>query len=168
MAKKEIIKEEEKKEVNNTISDNEKKSKMIQICLISIGLIVVLVVVMFLTRGLRLSQEEKLSKSLTDLGEEFYTEFYYDEISKGKTSDELAEFLSGFQDVGIKVNLDNLSRYNDNANEEEIAKFKNEKDEACDKTNTRAVIYPKSPYGKNDFTIKAELDCGFEKAAEEK
>ncbi len=168
MAKKEIIKEEEKKEVKNTLSDNEKKSKMIQICLISIGLIVVLVVVMFLTRGLRLSQEEKLSKSLTDLGKEFYTEFYYDEISKGKTSDELAEFLSGFQDVGIKVNLDNLSRYNDNANEEEIAKFKNEKDEACDKTNTRAVIYPKSPYGKNDFTIKAELDCGFEKAAEEK
>ena len=102
------------------------------------------------------------------MGKEFYTEFYYDEISKGKTSDELAEFLSGFQDVGIKVNLDNLSRYNDNANEEEIAKFKNEKDEACDKTNTRAVIYPKSPYGKNDFTIKAELDCGFEKAAEEK
>ena len=60
MAKKEIIKEEEKKEVKNTLSDNEKKSKMIQICLISIGLIVVLVVVMFLTRGLRLSQEEKV------------------------------------------------------------------------------------------------------------
>ena len=164
MAKKEIIKEE-KKEVSNTLTKEEKNKKMIQICAISVGLIIVLVVVLFLTRGLRATKEEKLNKSLTNLGEKFYTEFYYDEISKGKSADELSEFLSRFQDVGIKVNLDNLARYNDNANEEEIAEFVNEKGEACNRDNTRAVIYPKSPYGKNDYTIKAELDCGF---AEEK
>lgn len=168
MAKKEIIKEDKKEETKETISKNDKKKKMIQICAISIGLIIVLAVVLFLTKGSRLSQEEKLSKSLTQMGEEFYTEFYYEEISKGKTSSEVSEFLSKFQDVGIKVNLDNLSRYNDNANEEEIAEFKNEDGDACDKTNTRAVIYPKSPYGKDDYTIKAELDCGFDTKTEEK
>lgn len=167
MAKKEIIKEEEtkevkKEEVRETISKEEKKKKMIQICAIAVGLIIVFIVVLFLTRGIRLSQEEKLNKSLTKMGEEFYTEFYYSEISKDKTSTEVSEFLSKFQDVGIKVNLDNLSRYNDNANEDEIANFKNEDGTECNKTNTRAVIYPKSPYGKNDYTIKVELDCGFE------
>lgn len=161
MAKKDIIKEE-KEEVKETISKEEKKKKMIQICAIAVGLIVVFIVVLFLTRGLRLSQEEKLNKSLTEMGEEFYTEFYYTEISKDKTSTEVSEFLSKFQDVGIKVNLDNLSRYNDNANEDEIANFKNEDGTECNKTNTRAIIYPKSPYGKNDYTIKVELDCGFE------
>lgn len=167
MAKKEIIKEEEtkevkKEEVRETISKEEKKKKMIQICAIAVGLIIVFIVVLFLTRGIRLSQEEKLNKSLTKMGEEFYTEFYYSEISKDKTSTEVSEFLSKFQDVGIKVSLDNLSRYNDNANEDEIANFKNEDGTECNKTNTRAVIYPKSPYGKNDYTIKVELDCGFE------
>lgn len=161
MAKKEIIKEE-KKEVKETISKDEKKKKMIQICAISVGLIVVFVVVLLLTKGIKLSQEDKLSKSLTNMGEEFYTEFYYGEISKGKTSSEVSEFLAKFKDVGIKVNLENLSRYNDNANEEEIANFKNNDGTECNKTNTRAVIYPTSPYGKNDYTIKVELDCGFE------
>lgn len=162
MAKKDIIKEEKKEEVKGTISKDEKKKKMIQICAISVGIIVVFVVVLFLTKGIRLSQEEKLNKSLTKMGEEFYTEFYYSEISKDKTSTEVSEFLSKFQDVGIKVNLDNLSRYNDNTNEDEIANFKNDNGTECNKTNTRAVIYPKSPYGKNDYTIKVELDCGFE------
>ena len=35
-------------------------------------------------------------------------------------------------------------------------------------TNTRAIIYPTSPYGKNDYTIKVELDCGFEQTTEAK
>lgn len=168
MAKKDIIKEEEKKEVKQeevkgTLGKEEKKKKMIQICAIAVGLIVVFIIVLFLTKGVfGLSKEEKLEKSLTKMGEEFYTEFYYTEISKNKTSNEVSEFLSKFQDVGIKVNLDNLSRYNDNTNEDEIANFKNDDGTECNKTNTRAVIYPKSPYGKNDYTIKAELDCGFE------
>ena len=167
MAKKEIIKEE-KVEVKETENNVDKKKKMIQICAIAVGLIAIFAAVLFLTGGVKLSQKDKLSDSLTKMGKEFYSEFYYEEISKGKTSKEVSEFLSKFQDVGIKVNLDNLSRYNDNANEEEIANFKNEDGEACNKTNTRAVIYPKSPYGKEDYTIKVELDCGFETEKEAK
>lgn len=169
MAKKkeEIIENNEVKEEKVVAEKNSSNNKkVIQIVIIVVVLAVVLGVVFILTKGVRLSDEEKLEKSLTKMGETFYTDFYYTEISKNKTSQEVSEFLAKFQDVGIKVNLDNLSRYNDGANEDEIAKFKNG-DKECDKTNTRAVIYPKSPYGKSDYTIKAELDCGFE-AKEEK
>ncbi len=170
MAKKEIKNEEitETKEIKEekVVPKEKNNNKVIQIIAIVIVLAAVLGIVLFLTKDARLSNEEKLEKSLTKMGEKFYTDFYYTEISKNKTSQEVSEFLAKFQDVGIKVNLDNLSRYNDGANEDEIAKFKND-DRECDKTNTRAVIYPKSPYGKSDYTIKAELDCGF-KAKEEK
>ena len=37
---------------------------------------------------------------------------------------------------------------------------------ACNTTSTRAIIYPKSPYGRKDYTIKVELDCGFENTSE--
>ena len=47
-----------------------------------------------------------------------------------------------------------------------IKNFKNG-DKACDKTNTMVIIYPTSPYGKNNYNVQVNLDCGF-KATEEK
>lgn len=164
MAKKEIKEEVKTKEMTK----EEKRNKMILICSIAVGLVIVFVVVFCLTTRSNKSLEDELSESLTKMGEEFYTDFYYVEISKGKTATEISDNLSKFKDIGIKINLDNLSRYNDGKNKEEIAKFKNEKGTACDMTNTRAIIYPTSPYGKNDYTIKVELDCGFEQTTEAK
>lgn len=166
MAKKEIIKEEnenlkETNEKEKTLTKNQKGKKIIQICLIAVLLIVVFVVVFILTGGYKVSLEDKLSKSLTNMGKEFYTDFYYKEISANKTSAEISDFLSKYKDVGIKINLDNLSRYNEEDNENKIKEFKNEDGKECNKTNTKAIIYPKSPYGEKDFTIEVELDCGF-------
>lgn len=165
MSEKEI--KEEKLE-NKKIVKPSKGKKLIQICAIAVGLIIVFIFILYLTRGSRMSLEESLNKSLTKMGEEFYTEFYYAEISKDKTTTEISEFLSKFQDVGIKVNLDNLSRYNDGENDKKVKEFKNEKGTKCNTTSTRAIIYPKSPYGKNDYTIEVELDCGFDTADENK
>lgn len=155
----------EVKETKNT-STTSTKTRMIQIIALAVGLIIIFAVILFLTRGLGVSLEDKLSNSLTKMGEEFYTDFYYTEISKNKSADEVSEFLSKFKDVGIKVNLDNLSRYNEEKNKETIETFKNEKGTKCNTTSTRAIIYPESPYGKNDYTIKVELDCGFESTSE--
>lgn len=155
----------EVKETKNT-STTSTKTRMIQIIALAVGLIIIFAVILFLTRGLGVSLEDKLSNSLTKMGEEFYTDFYYTEISKNKSDDEVSEFLSKFKDVGIKVNLDNLSRYNEEKNKETIETFKNEKGTKCNTTSTRAIIYPASPYGKNDYTIKVELDCGFESTSE--
>lgn len=164
---KEKEKIEEKNEVKNE-KGFDKKKKMIQICAIAVGLIVVFAIVLWLTRGSNLSLEDSLSKSLKNMGEEFYTEFYYAEVTRDKTTTEISEFLSKFQDVGIKVSLDNLSRYEEGKNEKEIEKFKNEKGTKCNTTSTRAIIYPKSPYGKKDYTVSVELDCGFESKTENK
>lgn len=162
MTKKETSKTTEVENKNNTNT----KTKMIQIIALAAGLIIIFAVILFLTRGSRLSLEDKLNNSLTKMGEEFYTDFYYNEISKNKTTEEITEFLSKFKDVGIKINLDNLSRYNEKKNAETIKTFKNEKGTACNTTSTRAIIYPKSPYGRKDYTIKVELDCGFENTSE--
>ena len=94
------------------------------------------------------------------MGREFYEDFYYEQV--GTSSDERTNLLSKFTDIGIKVDLDNLGRYKNGEFKEKISEFKNTKtDEKCNKTNTKVIIYPKSPYGKTDYTIKAELDCGF-------
>ena len=106
------------------------------------------------------SNEKKLDTSLVEMGREFYEDFYYEQV--GTSSDERTNLLSKFTDIGIKVDLDNLGRYKNGEFKEKISEFKNTKtDEKCNKTNTKVIIYPKSPYGKTDYTIKAELDCGF-------
>ncbi len=165
MAKKEIIKKEnenlkEIKEKEKTLTKNQKGKKIAKICLIAVLLIIVFVVVFILT-SYKVSLEDKLSKSLTNMGKEFYTDFYYKEISANKTSKEISDFLSRYKDMGIKINLDNLLKYNEEGNKNKIKEFKNEDGKECNKTNTKAIIYPKSPYGEKDFTIEIELDCEF-------
>ena len=96
---------------------------------------------------------------VVEMGRSFYENFYYEQV--GSSADERSTLLSKFTDIGIKVDLDNLSRYNNGEFKDEISKFKN-KNEDCNKTNTKVVIYPKSPYGKTDYTVSTELDCGFE------
>ena len=163
---KEEIKEEVKKEEKVVAKEPAKKvssEKFGAIVALVIGFVVVCACIFLLAKFvfLKPSLESNLNTSLKNMGESFYTEFYYTEISKNKSKSEVSEFLEKFKDVGIKINLDNLERYNDGKNKEEIAKFKNEKGKACNKTTTQAVIYPKSPYGKTDYRVEANLDCGF-------
>lgn len=109
------------------------------------------------------NQEEKLTKKLEQVGSEFYTEFYYDQISAGKTEEEINEFLTRFVDIGIKVDIDNLSRFNEDKYSNIVEEFYNKKGkQACDVRNTKALIYPVAPFGKNDFKVSSELDCGFD------
>ena len=71
--------------------------------------------------------------------------------------------LKKYEELGIKVNLDNLSRYNNKENEELVKTFVNNKNnEACNLQDTKVIIYPKSPYNKTDYTIEVQLVCGFE------
>ncbi|NLJ17503.1 hypothetical protein [Globicatella sulfidifaciens] len=106
--------------------------------------------------------QAKLGKKLEEVGQDFYENFYYDQISSSKTEEETTEFLERFEEVGIKVNLDNLSRFDEEKYPNLIDTFKNKKDNIeCDIRNTRVIIYPKEPYTKTDYEINHELDCGF-------
>lgn len=141
--------------INNKNNDNGKAKFVIIAIVVVLAAIVIGILV---SRGG--GNEKALDASLKEMGKSFYENFYYEQI--GSSADERTSLLSKFTNVGIKIDLDNLSRYNDGEFKEEISKFKNNKtNDKCNKTNTRVVIYPKSPYGKTDYTIKTELDCGF-------
>ena len=134
------------------------KKAIILIAVIIVVIIAVISVLLFAKK----SNETELNKSLEEMGKSFYENFYYEQI--GTSSDERSSLLSKFTTVGIKIDLDNLGRYENGKFKDEISKFVNNKtDEKCNKSNTKVTIYPKSPYGKTDYTVKTELDCGFDK-----
>lgn len=146
-----------KKDVKETNKDNKKLIGFIIAGVIVVAIIIV-GVLFFLNKK---DNQKELETSLTEMGREFYEDFYYEQV--GSSADERTNLLSKFTDIGIKVDLDNLGRYKNGEFKEKISEFKNNKtDEKCNKTNTKVVIYPKSPYGKTDYTIKTELECGFE------
>lgn len=144
-------------EVGKKEKQENKKIKIL-VSLIIIVILVVTVTMIFLKR----SNEEELNTSLKEMGKNFYENFYYEQI--GSSSDERNALLSKFTTIGIKVDLENLGRYNDGEFSKEIKEFKNNKTRKnCNKTKTKVIIYPKTPYGKTDYKIETELDCGFKK-----
>lgn len=141
--------EEKKKELNKNA-----------IIIIAAVLVIAVAVVLFLVLGKKDNKSE-IENSLTEMGKSFYENFYYEQI--GSSANERTSLLSKFTTIGIKVDLENLERYNDGEFSKEIKKLKNNKtNKMCNKTKTKVIIYPKSPYGKTDYTIKTELDCGFD------
>ena len=110
------------------------------------------------------SQEAKLEKKLTTVGSDFYENLYYDHIAANMSEEELIEFFEKYIEIGIKVDLDNLARFDEEKYPSLIEEFVNsETKDECHVRNTKAVIYPIAPFGKEDYTIEAELDCGFDK-----
>ncbi len=144
----------EKKEKKNTSS-----KEIFKIIIILGLLVVVFAVILFLAKNFRMSLEDRLNKNLIELGEEFYSDYYYGDISINKTSDEVSKFLSKFETTGISVNLDTLSKYDNERRKSKVSKFEKGN---CDTLNTKVIIYPKSPYGKRDYSITAELHCEFD------
>ena len=122
-------------------------------------LIVVLLVVLLVVFGKK-SNEKELESSLNKMGSSFYENFYYEQI--GSSADDRTSLLSKFSTIGIKIDLENLGRYNDGEFKKDIKEFKNSlTGEKCNQTKTKVIIYPKSPYGKTDYKIETELSCGF-------
>ena len=125
-------------------------------------LIIIIVVAIMLFGGKKVSQEEKLTESLEEMGSDFYENYYYPQIAKSQSDPET--FVKKYENMGIKINLENLSRYDTKKNKEKLTEFINKKTkEECDKETTRVIIYPKSPYDKKSYEMKIELVCGFDK-----
>jgi len=137
----------------------ENQKKVVFVGLTVIVIVVAIILGFFLLKGK--SKEEVLKSYLHDMGIEFYENLYYQQI--GKTDDARKDFLSNFSDIGVKINLDSLSRYNAESNKEKIEAFKNPKtNESCNKENSKVIIYPQEPYGQKDYRVEIQLDCGFE------
>ena len=138
--------------------------KIVVKILLLILLIVVGLLIWFFTKDLRRSKEEKIVNDLTNMGNEIYMSYYYPSVSSAKNLDETKEFLKKYETIGLKFNLTELEKYSEDFSNK-IKNFKNG-DKSCDKTNTMVIIYPTSPYGKNNYNVQVSLDCGFKKAEE--
>lgn len=144
------------------VGKEKKSNKNIIIALVGAIIIVALAIVLGMLFMNKNNNQKELEKSLEEMGRDFYENFYYDQI--GGSADERTSLLSKFTTVGIKIDLDNLGRYNNGEYKEKISEFKNKKTkEKCSKTDTKVVVYPKSPFGKTDYKMEIELECGFEK-----
>lgn len=125
------------------------------LCLIACGIVAIIIFGRF--EG---SQEKKLTSKLQEMGKDFYENFYYQQV--GSTNEERIKFLKKFETIGIKVNLDNLSRYNLKDSEQVLSQFVNKKNNTnCDKTNTQVIIYPVEPYNQDSYNLEVHLECGF-------
>ena len=165
--KKEDISKKEKLEVNELKEEKivekkeeiNKESKFDKKILYIIGGVLIIIVLIFVIVKCVNNPKAKTTKSVKEMGKAFYTEYYYKELSNGKSKKELSDILSKFKDKGIKISINNLSLYKSGIYKERIESMR--KDFKCDGKNTKAIIYPKSPYGKNDYKIDIELQCKF-------
>ena len=129
--------------------------------LIIVRIDVLSIFLIFTLKKKTISNSEQLTKSLKEMGVQFYEDFYYNQIGKNET--ERKVFLEKYKDIGIKVSLDNMLRSKKTETTDENNPFINkETNEECNKNTSMVVIYPKEPYGKTDYSIDVILDCGFE------
>ena len=104
--------------------------------------------------------DKEIKKILSDIGKDFYENFYYDQIDP---TDKVS-FLSEYDTLGIKVNLKNLYIFveneseNDTTNYNQLNKINNQETKRqLDEENTKVIFYPTSPYEKNSYTMKVKL-----------
>ncbi len=132
-----------------------KKVILLVICLILIAICLILINIKS-----NKTNEKELNSNLEILGKEFYKSYYK---TQSESQDDIKEFLKGFEETGITINLSNLSNVlKDSEHKKLIDSMYNSETKAyCDYKKTSVTIYPKSPYGEEDYTIKTNLDCGF-------
>ena len=123
--------------------------------------VIVLVIINIIVGAILIynNPKNKLTRSIKYMGKDFYTNYFYNTLKEGRSNKELSEILERYKDTGIKINLKNLAQFDSSKYKEEIDNMvENNK---CIDTKTRAVIYPKAPYGKDNYKIKIELNCNF-------
>lgn len=156
-----------KKKKNKKIKNkNSNKGRTVALIL----LIVVLIILGFLSVNFFKNLKDDNSKTLKDedmvttltlMGEQLYSEYYYKEESRGKSSEEMVEYLKKYETVGLKFDLTQLEKYNDDY-KKTIKKFIKENNN-CKKDETMVIIYPKSPYTNKDFISEISLNCEVKK-----
>ena len=93
----------------------------------------------------------KLEGYLKIMGKDIYENRFYDETDE-------AGYYSQFEKDGLKIPLSTMLYTISDEYEEEMIDFIY--NSQCDTEETRAIIYPRTPYGKTNYDIKIELkDC---------
>ncbi len=136
------------------------KKKIGIIAGVAVVVIALIVGGIFLIKSL-LPNESELKNNLSTLGKQFYEEFYYP--SQEKSQEDVKAFVKKFEKTGIKINLENIakiSKVDKNLVDSMVNKKTKEK---CDAKQSTVTIYPEKPYGKSNYKIEVNLECGFKK-----
>lgn len=136
----------------------EKRKILIKELIIILVLLVIIGTLIIFLLGKKSYTSSQMDDKLREMASKFYTEYYYDDISDNRSKKEVTDYLSSFKEKGLKVDLETLSDYDSENNDPIIANFIKDGIE-CNKNETKAVIYPKSPYGKKDFEIETVIVC---------
>ncbi len=147
------------KNLVNFKKDGELNKPKTIVAALMLVVVIVLVVVLVIPKGNK--QEKELTAKLQELGAQFYEGYYHKAI--GSTDEERANNVKKFANIGIKVDLENLIRFNSDDQDALNKLFVNKKTEAqCDQKNTKVIIYPEGAFGEKDYRIEVQLSCGFE------
>lgn len=137
---------------------SDKKKKLLKELIIIFVLLVVVGLLIIVLLGKKTYSSSDMDESLRKMASDFYVNYYYDDISSNKSKEEVADYLKQFKDMGIKIDLENLIQY-DESNKDKIEETFVKNGIQCDKEGTKAIIYPKEPYEKNDYSIETIIDC---------
>lgn len=118
-----------------------------------ITIIIILVLFLGVLVFLNLDTEKRAETRLKQLSKVFY-KYYYEDNSDKKDKDKIKVFLSNYSSTGLTIKLKDMETYID------TKKVENYKDlKKCNAEETKITIYPKSPYGKEDFKVELNLKC---------
>ena len=137
--------------------------KKIIIVFLAIFLIILGFLIFVLVTDFGKKDEKDYVSEFTTIGEEAYSEYYYQVLLKDKkTEAAVAEFLKGYETIGLSFDLAALRGYAINMNKEDYLPIIDEfleNNKKCNENNTMVLIYPKSPYTNIDFTSEIKMNC---------
>ena len=160
--KKPVVEKEVKEAVKAEVKEVKKEKKPINKKLI-IGIAagaVIIIVLVILSITVFFNKERIITNKVKKMAYEYYSEYYYDSLKEGREKEDFEKIMAKFSGIGFKISLDNIVNIKNGKYKEEVESLGSKK-KKCDKLNTRAIIYPEKPYGKTDYRIEVELDCGF-------
>ena len=140
------------------MENTEKKSNLkVVLIIIFIILLVCFIGGLFFIKKNPISNDETAKTKMEKLSSVFY-KYYYEENAVKGDQKETDKFFSRFTDIGITIRLKDLKVYLDSRKNEDYSEFKN-----CDENETKLTIYPKSPFGEKDYSIKVTTKCNLKK-----
>jgi hypothetical protein len=115
-------------------------------------------IILFIIAGILILVNSKIGKEslsrrdIRKITKEFYS-FYYDE---NNTDDNVKNYLRKYINTGLTISLGDMEIYIENKSNGGTTYSSLEK---CDRANSKITIYPKSPFGKDDYELKFDLVC---------
>lgn len=128
----------------------ENKKSLILVLALTILLIIISIINLILTKNGSNSNMEGIIESFAKI---YYEDYYYPNVTSGYNED-YKVVLQNDSVNGIKLNLREIV----NTFDVEPKNFYTDGN-YCDFLKTYALIYPKSPYGKEDYEIKVITSC---------